>query len=1080
VAAALLVGLASAGAAQAQCLAVPGDVNSDGFSNVVDAQCTLLTVLYQLMGSTGPAPACLKGAPVAAADINCTGQVDVVDVQVIITFVLTGSLPSSIDGDDNSCVDNCQQESDQAPPVIAITSPLPETLLAAPKQITVTGTVSDESSVSVSVKGVAATIAPDGTWQAVNVPLVEGQNTLTATAIDQWDNSATASVLVRLDTTPPLVTIETPPAGAVLAGAQVDVAGLVNDLVEGTTIQGDDVTVTVNGVQAMVSNRAWVVPGLLLHPGQNTLSATARDGMNNAKTVELTVTVDDEAGQRLVMVSGNAQVGLRGAALPAPLVVSLEDAKGDPIVGREVQFEVVRGEGKLMVPTVPPSLASSVTVTSDDDGLAQARFVLGQRAGGGNHRVRVTAPGFVGLVEFCFAVEATAGARITAEMGGGQLGAPGAPLPMPLTVLVTDAGGNCAEGAPVTFQVVEGGGNIDGQTSITVPTNSDGTASVYFTLGPDAGSNNNIVVANIPGNTEGPATFRASAEVPGLAYNTTVSGVVLTNEDVPMPNVWAYIKGTNPLRQAFTDAEGNFTITQVPVGSVHLHITGATTPLPGVWPDLEYEVHTVAGRDNTVGMPIYLPTLDKVNARVVGGPEDVVITQDGMPGASLTVYANSVTCPDGSKSCEVSWSQVNMERVPMPAPLGSTFMLAWTVQPSGTHFDPPARVCIPSTNMPPGMQREVYSFDHDLEAWVVVGTATVSADGQQICSDPGFGVVKAGWGGPVPPPPPKKCSSNCDDKNDCTTDVCEAGSCVHLPISGNCTDDGNSCTFDVCIDGVCTHNGKPTGTDCGNQDAVCGGGRCEFAKCTSVDPTKDGQPCNDGKFCTENDTCKFGGCSGTPIKYNDVEITPVNLNITEFAKIFAAAADGAKTITPCDFPGPTIAASFTTVLKNKCCEAEQIKKVEGTEFKGSLSLSVGFECMLASYPPLPPAVAQYFGVSLNVGAAIGVQVEASGERDACTGGKTGKMSGAINGDLTLTVVGTLGGGSVLKVYGGAKTGASGGVECANNQGKWYAKWNGVTLQIGYTVAGFIDKNVAVKIADDVPLGEHLFPCELPF
>ncbi len=39
----------------------------------------------------------------------------------------------------------------------------------------------------------------------------------------------------------------------------------------------------------------------------------------------------------------------------------------------------------------------------------------------------------------------------------------------------------------------------------------------------------------------------------------------------------------------------------------------------------------------------------------------------------------------------------------------------------------------------------MYSFDHDLEEFVAIGLGTVSADGSVIESNPGVGVVKAGW-----------------------------------------------------------------------------------------------------------------------------------------------------------------------------------------------------------------------------------------------------------------------------------------------------------------------------------------------
>src|SRR5262249_11819337 len=40
---------------------------------------------------------------------------------------------------------------------------------------------------------------------------------------------------------------------------------------------------------------------------------------------------------------------------------------------------------------------------------------------------------------------------------------------------------------------------------------------------------------------------------------------------------------------------------------------------------------------------------------------------------------------------------------------------------------------------------EMYSYDHDLASFVAIGSATVSDDGSVIRSDPGVGVLKAGW-----------------------------------------------------------------------------------------------------------------------------------------------------------------------------------------------------------------------------------------------------------------------------------------------------------------------------------------------
>ena len=87
---------------------------------------------------------------------------------------------------------------------------------AGTRTITVTGTV-DDPSASVTVNGVTATIS-GGTFSA-GLTLSEGANTITATSTDAAGNTASASVMVTLDTAPPVLAISSPTDGQ-LFGAQ--------------------------------------------------------------------------------------------------------------------------------------------------------------------------------------------------------------------------------------------------------------------------------------------------------------------------------------------------------------------------------------------------------------------------------------------------------------------------------------------------------------------------------------------------------------------------------------------------------------------------------------------------------------------------------------------------------------------------------------------------------------------------------------------------------------------------------------------------------------------------------------------
>jgi hypothetical protein len=136
-----------------------------------------------------------------------------------------------------------------------------------------------------------------------------------------------------------------------------------------------------------------------------------------------------------------------------------------------------------------------------------------------------------------------------------------------------------------------------------------------FTLGTDEGFDNNVVKATFPGNVGAPATFVASGKIAGDLAETQISGVVLDNTNIPIPGVTLHIEGTSLTTQS--DKEGQFVLQPAPVGHVKLIADGATAQRSGTWPKLEYELVTIPGHDNTIGMPIYLLPLDIPNGLLV-------------------------------------------------------------------------------------------------------------------------------------------------------------------------------------------------------------------------------------------------------------------------------------------------------------------------------------------------------------------------------------------------------------------------------------------------------------------------------
>jgi hypothetical protein len=635
-------------------------------------------------------------------------------------------------------------------PVVAITSPTNLSYLNI-TPTTVTGTV-DDPTATVTVNSVQAAVVGGGF--SVALPLAEGPNVITAGATSQAGATGTASAQVTLDTTPPHVTITSPPDGFVTTADKVSVAGSINDIVVGT-VNEEQAQVTVNGEQSQVANRTFLAADVPLSVGENVIKAVGRDRVGNSVTTQITVTRQATAEPHILLVSGNNQTGAVGAAVASQLVVALKDGSGNPVPGKTVVFKVTQNDG--MVGAGGGDAAPTVLATTDAQGEARAAWKLGMRAGAGGNSVEAYSVGFEGTAIFTASGAQGQAGKIIVDTGNDQIGVINQPLPKPLIAVVVDEGNNRLAGVPVTFTVKEGGGSFGGQSSFTVNTDSDGRAAVTLTLGMQEGNANNLVEVNFPSNASFPASFTASGRAPGDPFETTIKGVVLDNSNVPIPGVTVRAVLTNVMTSngfamqsadgVQTDAQGQFIIPHAPVGFVKLMIDGATATVPGTYPTLEYDMVTVAGQVNTVGGPVFLLPLNDANKLCVtattGGG---TLTIPEAPGFSLTFGPGQVTFPGGSKEGCVSVTVVHGDKVPMVPGFGQQPRFIVTIQPSGAIFNTPARITLPNVDgLRPREVTEMYSFDHDIGSFVAIGTGTVSDDGRVIASNPGVGVLKAGW-----------------------------------------------------------------------------------------------------------------------------------------------------------------------------------------------------------------------------------------------------------------------------------------------------------------------------------------------
>jgi cytoskeletal protein CcmA (bactofilin family) len=716
-------------------------------------------------------------------------------------------------------------------PEVSITAPADLSYVAA-TTVRVTGTVSDPAA-RVVVNGVAAVLAGTS-FTAEDVPLVEGGNIVTATATDAHGHVVTDSVNIVRDLTAPRVVILDPEAGAKVFTPTVTVTGMVNDIVAGT-VNASEATVTVNGRPAQVANRSFVATGVPLTPGDNTLTAEATDAGGNRGQATLTVKLAAASVPRIAVVSGDLQTGGIDQPLAQPLVVALLDAAGQPVAGRPVLFAVRDSSGTL------DGGLRQIAVATGPDGRAAAHFTLGSRAGVANQAVEVSAVGFAGPAVFHASARAGVPKWLLPDAGTLQVGIAGEDLPQPLVAAVTDAGYNRLAGVDVRLRVIQGGGRFaNGLAEMLAQSDSDGRIVVPFTLGPEEGVANNVVEATVVNLDPSPkATFVASGRIAGDPAATSISGVVLDNQNQPVPGVTLRIK-EQPARTAQADAQGLFRIAGAPVGTIHLIVDGSTSLRPGSWPDLEFVLTTIPGRDNTVNMPIYLLPIDVAGGVFVDETRGGVLTLPEFPGFALEVQPGSVTFPGGSRSGVISVTAVHGDKVPMVPNFGQQPRFIVTIQPAGARFDPPARLVLPNLEgLAPGEVTEMYSFDHDLGHFVSIGPGTVSEDGMVIVSNPGVGVVKAGW----------HCGGN----------PAAAGTPADCPLCQIC--DGNACVPGCSLGG--------TSSTAGSDIAGIFGAACT---------------CDDHDDCTINDHCDgHGGCTGDPVNVTGVTgqcVTNVSTAVT--------------------------------------------------------------------------------------------------------------------------------------------------------------------------------------------------------
>src|SRR5947208_611445 len=169
---------------------------------------------------------------------------------------------------------------DTQQPVLTVTNPA-NNAVTKQANITVSGTVTDQTAVTVNANGVPLPV--DGAGQFTGqVPLAEGPSFVTVTATDAAGNAATVVRSVTRDTQAPVLTVTAPVDGVTINADHVTVTGSVTD--------ASAVTVMANGTSLPVAPDHSFSGDVALTDGPNTIAVVATDAAGNTTTISRSVT----------------------------------------------------------------------------------------------------------------------------------------------------------------------------------------------------------------------------------------------------------------------------------------------------------------------------------------------------------------------------------------------------------------------------------------------------------------------------------------------------------------------------------------------------------------------------------------------------------------------------------------------------------------------------------------------------------------------------------------------------------------------------------------------------------------------
>ncbi len=226
----------------------------------------------------------------------------------------------------------------------------------------------------------------------------------------------------------------------------------------------------------------------------------------------------------LVRISPETTSGPAGGNATDTLAVQVLDTERKPLAGHNVHFAIVDGNGHFN-----GTIDQSKSILTNAQGMAKVIWNLGSVSGQINRAsaaaVNSSGQPLSGSPSY-FTAQVTPAEDTTLVMvnGNNQSGITMTRLADSLKIRAVDHFNNPQSFMHVRFQIISGGGAVNGNTSVIVQTNSRGEAAAAWTLGPVVGANAQSVGVFIHGHDSGGLIFSATANSLPPAQMLLVSG----------------------------------------------------------------------------------------------------------------------------------------------------------------------------------------------------------------------------------------------------------------------------------------------------------------------------------------------------------------------------------------------------------------------------------------------------------------------------------------------------------------------------------------------------------------------------